>query len=120
MLKKYLPVFLIIGFIFVLFKDMFFYDKVPLPGDTLIGAYFPWLDYKWGFSVGVPVKNPPTSDAFSQFFVWKKVLADTLKEGRLPLWNPTSFTGAPLMASFHSSAFNPANIFFFLPKIRLK
>lgn len=113
MLKKYFPLLLLLGFLIILFKDSLFFNKVPLPGDTLIGAYFPWLDYKWGYSVGVPVKNALTSDAFSQFFVWKKVLVDTIINHQLPLWNPTSFSGTPLMASFHSSVFNPGNIFFY-------
>lgn len=112
MLKKYFPLLLVLGFLTILFKDSLFFNKVPLPGDTLIGAYFPWLDYKWGYTVGVPVKNALTSDAFSQFFVWKKIFADAVTNYHLPLWNPTSFSGTPLMASFHSSVFNPGNVLF--------
>lgn len=114
---RFLPLSLLITLIIFLFKDFFFLNKLPLPGDTLIGAYFPWLDYKWGFPVGVPVKNPLTSDAFSQFFVWKKVLVDTILHGQIPLWNPTSLMGTPLLASFHSSVLNPGNLLLLFPKI---
>lgn len=114
---RFLPPSLVVTLVFFLFKDFFFLNKLPLPGDTLIGAYFPWLDYKWGFPVGVPVKNPPTSDAFSQFFVWKKVLVDTVLNGQIPLWNPTSLMGTPLLATFHSSVLNPGNLLLFFPKI---
>jgi hypothetical protein len=44
-LLRFLPLSLVVTLIFFLFKDFFFLNKMPLPGDTLIGAYFPWLDY---------------------------------------------------------------------------
>jgi hypothetical protein len=87
-----------------------------MPADTIIGAYFPWLDYKWGFPVGVPVKNALISDVFSQFFVWKYLIIDILKSGQVPLWNIYSLGGTPLLATYHSAAFNPFNVFLFLPK----
>ncbi|MBI3443156.1 YfhO family protein [Candidatus Woesebacteria bacterium] len=109
------PVFwflIVIGF---LFKDFIFFGKVPIPIDILIGAYFPWLDYKWGYAVGVPVKNPIAADAFATFFVWKKLMAELFRDGVLPLWNRYSFSGTPLLATFHSAVLFPANVLFALP-----
>jgi hypothetical protein len=115
--KKALPVIFLLVFVSLfLFRETFTKGFVPVPADTLVGSYFPWLDYKWGYQVGVPVKNPPISDVFSQFFVWKYQLIDIFKQGSWPLWNDHSFSGTPLLATYHSAAFFPANIFFLLPK----
>ncbi len=100
-------------FIFI-FKDFFFFGKIPLPTDALVGAYLPWLDYKWGYAVGVPVKNALLSDAFSAFFVWKKLAIDLATRGVLPLWNKYSFSGTPLLATFHSAVLFPANLLLLL------
>ncbi len=114
-LKKLWPLGLIILICSLIYYEFVFLGKVPLPADTLVGAYFPWLDYKWGYTVGVPVKNALTSDAFSTFFVWKKIMVDMYSQGVIPLWNKYSLSGTPLMATFHSTVFNPANILLFLP-----
>lgn len=100
----------------ILYWRYFLFGEIPMPGDTLIGAYFPWLDYKWGFAVGVPVKNALISDVFSQFFLWKYLIVDIFKTGQIPLWNIYSLSGTPIMATYHSSVFNPFNILLFLPK----
>lgn len=100
----------------ILYRQFYFLGNIPMPGDTLIGAYFPWLDYKWGFAVGVPVKNALISDVFSQFFLWKYLIVDIFKSGQAPLWNDFSLSGTPLLATYHSSVFNPFNVFLFLPK----
>lgn len=100
----------------ILYRQFFFFGNIPMPGDTLIGAYFPWLDYKWGFAVGVPVKNALISDVFSQFFLWKYLIVDIFKHGQIPLWNNFSLGGTPLLATYHSAVFNPFNLLLFLPK----
>jgi len=114
-MKKILPLALLLIIVSSIYYQFVFQGKVPLPADTLVGAYFPWLDYKWGYTVGVPVKNALTSDAFSTFFVWKKIIVDSFRAGIIPLWNHSSFSGTPLFATFHSTVFNPANLFLFLP-----
>ena len=82
--KKLWPIGLIILICSLIYYEFVFLGKVPLPADTLVGAYFPWLDYKWGYIVGIPVKNAITSDAFSQFFVWKKIMTDSYLQGIAP------------------------------------
>jgi len=75
-----------------------------------VGAYYPWLDYKWGYAVGVPIKNPLLSDIFSQIFIWKSLIAESFKNWQWPLWNPYSYSGYPLLSNFQSGALNPFNI----------
>jgi len=104
---------------FVLLAGLFYWrilfqDKVIFPGDLLVGAYFPWLDYKWGYAVGVPVKNPLISDIFSQFHIWKSIIAESFANGQWPLWNPYSYSGYPLLANFNSGALNPFNLLMIL------
>lgn len=85
-----------------------------LPADLLVGAYYPWRENKWGYEVAVPYKNPLLSDAYSQLYPWKKVMADSYKEGEWPLWNPYSYSGYPLAANLQSAVFYPFNVLFLL------
>ncbi len=118
LLKKIIasPLFWFFVLCFIIFSDFFLKGKIPMPADMLVGSYFPWLDYKWGFPTGVPVKNPPISDVFSQFFIWKYLAIDLLKQGIIPLWNRFIFSGTPLLASYHWAAFFPGNLLLFLPR----
>ena len=116
-MKKFLssPVVWLLLIVLMIFWPFVFFGKVPLPVDTLVGAYLPWLDYKWGYIVGVPVKNALTSDAFSTFYVWKGLVIDLLRHGIFPLWNRYSFSGTPLLATFHTAVLFPANLLLLLP-----
>lgn len=109
------PLLILVFMIVALYWQFFLTGKIPIPADLLVGAYLPWLDSKWGFTVGVPVKNPLISDVFSQFFVWKYLSIDLLRSGQFPLWNSFSFSGIPLLATYHSAVFNPFNLLLFLP-----
>jgi len=100
----------------VFFRKVFFKGLLPIPADITVGLYYPWLDYRWGFSVGVPVKNPLPSDIPSLVYPWRMLVIEHLKRGVLPLWNPYYFAGMPLLANFQSAVFSLANLFhFFLP-----
>ncbi len=97
--------------IILIFIPIFFYpvfkQRYPLPTDLLVGAYYPWYESTWGYSVGVPYKNATMSDVFSQLYIWKSLAADSLRHGQLPLWNPTSYSGYPLLANFQTGALYP-------------
>lgn len=59
-IKKFLfywPIILIVLLVFAFFWKFFVKGLIPIPADITVGMYFPWLDYKWGYVVGVPVKN---------------------------------------------------------------
>jgi len=106
------PFVFILGVWFVLFKPFFAKGLLPMPADIIAGLYYPWLDYKWGYSVGVPVKNPLISDIPSLLYPWRSFAIDELKAGRWPLWNPYYFDGMPLLANFQSAVFSYVNLFF--------
>ncbi len=77
----------------------------------MVVSYSPWLDY-----YKFPVQNPLISDVFSQFVLWKYLAIEALKNFEWPLWNPYSFTGNPLLATYHSASLYPLNILLLLPK----
>lgn len=107
--------FLFLILIWILFFQKFFLKGLlPVPADIITGMYYPWLDYKWGYEVGVPVKNPILSDTISQFWIWRNWAVDQLKQGRIAIWNPYSLAGYPMSPWFHTILFSPANIFYFL------
>jgi len=107
--------FLFLVLIWVLFFQKFFLKSLlPIPADIITGMYYPWLDYKWGYEVGVPVRNPILSDTVSQFWIWRNWAIDHLKQGEIAIWSPYSLAGYPLSPWFHTILFSPANIFYFL------
>lgn len=110
------PVFAIFLLVFIFFWKFFLKGLIPIPADIIVGMYYPWLDYKWGYSVGVPVKNSILSDAVSQFWVWRNLAIDLFRSGQNPFWNPYSLAGSPLVPVFHSSFFSPFNMFFLFNK----
>ncbi|OQA83516.1 MAG: Bacterial membrane protein YfhO [Microgenomates group bacterium ADurb.Bin238] len=98
----------------VFFNKVWLKGLVPFPGDLLVGAYYPWLEYKWGYEVGVPIKNQLISDIFSQVYIWKDLALESFRNGHWPLWNPYVYSGYPLLASFSGGVLYPLNIFLLL------
>ncbi|MFH0937374.1 MAG: YfhO family protein [Candidatus Daviesbacteria bacterium] len=109
----------IIVFVFYILLTLIFFYKIflgliPLPADLIVGAYHPWLDYKWGYDAGVPIHNPLLSDAVSIFYPLKTLAAEFLKQGQLPLWNSYMFGGYPLFASVQLGVLFPTMVFYLL------
>lgn len=104
---------------FIIITLVFFYKVflglIPLPTDLIVGAYHPWLNYKWGnYTVGVPVQNPKLSDAVSLYYPFKAQVADLVRKGELPLWNPYMFGGYPLFANVQVGSLFPTMIFYLI------
>lgn len=114
LIKNYYPFFVIFFLVCLFFYKTIISGLIPIPADLLVGAYYPWLDYKWGFVVGVPVKNPLISDIFSQLYPWRVAAMEAIRNGQWPLWNPYSLSGTPLAANLQSAAFYPLNLFMLL------
>lgn len=97
------------------FYPFFFQGEIPFPADTLVGMYHPWRDQIWdGLTAGVPYKNPLITDPVRQQYVWRQMAIQEMKRGELPLWNPYSFSGTPLLANVQSAPLYPLNVFFFI------
>jgi uncharacterized membrane protein YfhO len=104
---KFWPFLVFVGATITYFWQVFLKGYVPFPGDLLVGAYLPWLDSKWGFPTGVPVKNPLISDIMSQFYIWRSLVSEGWRHLQIPLWDPYSYSGYPLLATFHTGVFYP-------------
>lgn len=94
----------------LLFYYPFLRGKIPFNGNLLVSFWFPWkvsLPYKF---VGV--------DEIREFYPLFDFGYKSLRQGKLPFWNPYSFSGTPHLANWASAVFYPLNIFiFFLGKI---
>ncbi len=117
-LKKFFfkswPIWLIFTLVIIFFWKFFFRGLLPIPADIVVGLYYPWLDYKWGYVVGVPVKNNLLSDVVSVIYPFKMYAIEVLKNGHFPLWNPLSFSGSPLFANFQSGILYPLSLLYFI------
>ncbi len=109
--------FLILFLIIIFFYPVFLQGKLPIPADTITGMYYPFKDVSFaGYPAGVPYKNFLTTDPVRQQYVWRYAAMSQMVNGVLPLWNPYSFSGTPLLANFQSASFYPLNtLFIFLP-----
>ena len=114
LIKKFWPYFSIAFVVILFFWKFFVKGLIPFPGDFVVGVYYPWLDYKWGYDVGVPVKNPIMADVPSFIYPMQTYAVETLKKGQLPLWNPLILGGVPLLANFQSAPFSPTNSIYFI------
>lgn len=108
-----LILFFLIDLIF--FWQFFLKGLIPIPADLIIGGYYPWLNEKWGYVVGVPVKNALMSDIVSLLYPWRLTAIELMKSGQLPLWDASSFFGTTLIGNFQAAVLNPFNLLFFLP-----
>ncbi len=108
---RFWPIFVILFTVFIFFSPFFLQGKIPIPADTIVGMYHPFRDVAWdNLTAGVPFKNFLITDAVRQQYPWRKYAIDRLKNGQLPLWNPSNFSGTPLLANLQSAIFNPLNI----------
>src|SRR3989344_2097203 len=105
-----LPLIFISFYILGLYHPFFFKGELPIPADTIVGLYHPWRDsLASDYALGVPFKNFQITDPVRQQYPWRTLSIAHLKNGELPLWNPYSFSGTPLLANLQSAAFYPLN-----------
>ena len=116
--KKYRFTLLTIAIVIAFFFPQLIFLKIPIPADSLLGLYHPFRDKSFdGFSPQkFPVHNPLITDPMMQIYPWKNLVVDNFKNLKLPLWNPYSFSGQPLLANLQSSSFSVFNLpLFVLP-----
>jgi hypothetical protein len=61
------------------------------------------------YSPGRITSNPADSDAYNIYYPWHVYLGRELAAGRIPLWDPTRFAGAPYAADPSTATFYPLN-----------
>ncbi len=104
-----------LGVVILFFVPSLIQNKIPIPADSLIGLYHPFRDNTYlGFSAEhFPTKNPLITDPVIQTYPWRFLTIDNLKNGELPLWNPYSFSGQPLLANIQSASLQFINFLYF-------
>lgn len=114
-MKKIIPILFIGLVVIVFFWQLLLKGLLPIPADTIIGLYHPFRDlYAKNYPQGIPFKNFLITDPVRQQYPWRELVILAEKKLELPLWNPYSFSGTPLLANFQSAPFYPLNILFFL------
>lgn len=114
-MKKFLVIIFIFLTVVIFFWQFLLKGLIPVPADTIVGLYHPFRDfYAKDYPRGIPFKNFLITDPVRQQYPWKNLSIELEKKGQLPLWNPYSFAGSPLLANFQSGAFYPINIVFFV------
>lgn len=104
---------LLTGIISLFFFQTIFLGKVPFPGDILVSDFQPWRSTSYlGYGVGGIPNKAQYPDVIRQIYPWKTLVVESLKQGKLPLWNPYNFSGAPLLGNFQSAALYPLNVFY--------
>ncbi|MBI4092233.1 MAG: hypothetical protein HY427_03455, partial [Candidatus Levybacteria bacterium] len=115
MIKKFWPQISVVLVTLVFFWQVFLKGLLPVPSDTIVGLYHPFLDLYAEISpAGVPFKNFLITDPVRQIIPWKELSVDLLSRPELPLWNPYEMAGKPHLANFQSGVFYPLNIILFV------
>jgi hypothetical protein len=58
------------------------------------------------------ILSTAASDMLYEFVSSRAYLADSLRHGYLPLWNPYTYAGQPFLGGFESAVFYPLNLIF--------
>ena len=82
-------------------------DGVPSGADVLFATPFFAERAPPGFTRPA---NPLAFDVAYQFVPWRHFAWTSVRQGRLPLWNPYSLSGTPFVASMQSAVFYPINL----------
>lgn len=114
-MKKLLPPVFLSIVVFIFFGQFILKNLYPIPSDTIVGLYYPFRDlYNKEYPNGIPFKNFLITDPVRQQYPWRYLAVSIEKNFSLPLWNPYSFSGTPLLANHQSAPFYPLNILFFV------
>ncbi len=114
-MKKLIFPFLIVLVSLLFFRSYIFSGKLPIPSDTIVGLYHPFRDLlAKDYPRGVPFKNSLITDPVRQQYPWRFLVINGEKKMELPLWNPYSMAGYPLLANSQSSPWYPLNLLFFV------
>ncbi|MCL5435096.1 MAG: YfhO family protein [Patescibacteria group bacterium] len=111
LLKRFWPIIFIFCIWFIFSSPYFIKNKVPFASNYQVNFFSPWSTYP---EFAGPVKNNAMPDVIGQIYPWKHFVIESWKAGQIPLWNPNSFSGTPLLANYQSAVLSPFNILFFI------
>ena len=93
-----------------IFSSPFFVKGLlPFPTRYLVTTFAPWST-----QYGMPVKSGSMPDVITQIYPWKNITIESWKRGKVPLWNPYSFSGTVHAANYQTAVFSPINLLYFI------
>jgi len=107
--RKYLPVVFILILTILLFIPIIFKGKTFYAFDTLY-TYLPWS----GQIQGLKVNNTLITDPVNAHYPLHRMIKDSLREMKIPLWDSTLFCGIPVAPGTFSRYLNPLVLFVLL------
>jgi hypothetical protein len=113
-----------LAFFFLFLVTLIVYNSALLPGQTFLPADLllltpPWKMHAMQIAPDFHFVQRPAWDPLFQFYPARKFLADSIHAGRVPLWNPLSFSGTPFAADGQSAVFYPINWLFAVLRLAL-
>lgn len=110
-MKKFTIFIVLLGFTFLSFFSPIWRERqIPFPGHLLASFFSPWKDMVWpGYPAGVPHKDLLGFDTVRMMGPWRHFITEELRQGRLPIWNPHQFMGAPMLGNGQSAIWFPLN-----------
>lgn len=104
-MRKHVKIFLLVFLsVIFIFREYFFHPGMVLfPANLLMSFYNPW---KTTWEARLPAK-PLGFDNIRYFYPTKKIIKESVAHKELPLWNPYSFSGTPLLADGQSAILYP-------------
>lgn len=108
---KFWPIIFIFSLWFIFSSPYFIKGNAPFAASYQLNNFAPWNSYS---EFAGPVKNGAMPDVITQIYPWRSLVVQIWKSGQIPLWNPYSFSGTPLLANYQSAVLSPFNILFFI------
>jgi hypothetical protein len=100
----------LLGLIFLWVGRAFLPGKVLLPLDIVTNLWPPWQQP----GTAVTVHNPLITDIVDYIYPVKAFVAEQVKEGTLPLWNPYVLGGYPLTYNTQAGLWYPLSLLYYL------
>lgn len=111
-LKAFLPYFFLLFLSFLLFWQFFLKNLHPIPTNFMLAWYEPWKsEYFVDGTILLPHKAV-AEDIFRQVYPFRILANDSWKDGQIPLWNPYSGAGQPLLATINIGYLDPLNLLY--------
>ncbi|MCS7253014.1 MAG: YfhO family protein [Armatimonadetes bacterium] len=92
--------------------------KVLLPADLLL-VMTPWRYHARQLFPQFRRVHAPLLDVIQQYYPWRKLYSESIRDGELPLWNPYMFSGTTFVGNGQSAIFYPLNFIFVVMPVDL-
>jgi hypothetical protein len=94
----------------LLFGSVTLSSQTMVPVDNLF-QWQPWAASAHEAEIDYP-HNALLSDLILENYPWKRFIADGVRAGEIPLWNPNILAGTPFLATGQHSAYYPFSLLF--------